>query len=129
MNTVMIVDDHKIIRLVLKKSLAMNNYKVVDDLDDGTMVLLKYKILKPDIVIMDLNMPRQDGLTTIKQIMDFDPEAKIIVCSAVDIKDKVIQAIKLGARGYVLKPINTKELIATIQKVLSPADKADNPEK
>jgi len=124
MNTVMIVDDHKITRILLKKILTMNNYNVIDDLDNGADVLFKYKQLKPDIIIMDLTMPEQDGLTTTKEVIDFDPDAKIIVCSAVNIKEKVVQALKLGAKDYILKPINTKDFIDKIKKILTPQEES-----
>jgi two-component system chemotaxis response regulator CheY len=115
-NTVIIVDDCPITRLMLQKILTMNNCNVIDTLDDGTNVLFKYKLLKPDIIIMDLNMPEQDGLTTIKEVMNFDPHAKIIVCSVDNMKEKIIKAVKLGAKDYILKPINTKDLIASVKK-------------
>jgi two-component system chemotaxis response regulator CheY len=124
MNTVMIVDDHKITRILLKKILTMNNYNVIDDLDNGADVLFKYKQLKPDIIIMDLTMPEQDGLTTTKEVIDFDPDAKIIVCSAVNIKEKVIQALKFGAKDFILKPINTKDFIDKIKKILTPQEES-----
>jgi two-component system chemotaxis response regulator CheY len=81
-------------------------------------VIEKYKKLKPDVVIMDITMPRMDGLNALKAIKQVDPEARVIVCSALGQQRLIIDAIKMGAKDFIVKPFEPDRLTAAIQKAL-----------
>ncbi|WP_432403404.1 response regulator [Wukongibacter sp. M2B1] len=113
---VLIVDDAAFMRMTIKNILEKNNIEVLGEAVSGKDALVKYRLLKPDIVTMDLTMPELDGIRAIKEITKMDSEAKIIVCSAMGQEPKVIEAITAGAKSFVVKPINEKRLIDEIKR-------------
>lgn len=121
MATVLVVDDSKFMRLTLANLLERKSdgkYKVVGEASDDVTALEQYKKLKPDLVTMDIIMPVESGLKAVKEIMAIDPNAKIIMVSAMG-QDKIVEeAMQLGAKGFVTKPVKPEELMATIEKVL-----------
>ncbi len=111
---VMIVDDSLAFRRLLKRVFDLTGYEVLAEISDGNDAILKYSTLKPDIVTMDVTMPEMEGTVAVDAIRRNHPDAKIIMVSSLGHKDLVEEAIKKGAKGYVLKPITD----ATIPKVL-----------
>ena len=89
--TVLITDDTAFMRMTLKNVIEKNGYTVVGEAGDGEQAVAMYKELQPDLVTMDITMPKMDGITAIKEIMKVDPKAKIIVCSAMRQKPMVIE--------------------------------------
>lgn len=119
---VLIVDDVAFMRIMLKKLLLKNGFNVIGEADNGVVAIMCYKIYKPDIVIMDISMPgtkkyHYGGLDAIKDIITFDPSAKIMVCSALSDKSTVMEAIERGAKAYLIKPFDTKNLVNTINRL------------
>ncbi|MCX8129335.1 MAG: response regulator [Clostridia bacterium] len=117
MNRVMIVDDAAVARLTLKAILEKLECTVVGEADNGISAIKKYRELHPDIVTMDITMPELDGIGAVKEIMAFDPKAKIIMVSAMGQKLMVIDAIQAGAKGFIVKPFK-EEAIASALKTL-----------
>lgn len=115
---VLIVDDALFMRLNMTKILKENDIKVVGDAEDGFDAIKKYKKLQPALVTMDITMPHMDGIRAIEEIMKIDPQAKIIVCSAKGQQTSVMEAMKAGAKGFIVKPFTNERLIEEIQKVL-----------
>jgi two-component system chemotaxis response regulator CheY len=113
---VLIVDDTAFMRMMLKTIITGKGYEVVGEAQDGIEAVEKYKELKPDIVTMDITMPRMDGIEAIKEIMKMDPDAKIIVCSAMGQKTLVIDALKLGAKDFIVKPFDADRVIEAISR-------------
>lgn len=117
MSNIMLVDDSDAIRMVLKDILVIGKYDLVAELSSGIGVLEEYVKLKPDIVLLDMAMPKKDGLTVLKEIISYDPKAKIIMISASDNQETVKECIRAGARSYVLKPFNFHEVLDIINRV------------
>lgn len=118
MASVLLADDLAFIKLVQKEVLEGNGYQVVGDAKDGVEVIEKYKQLKPDVVVMDITMPKMDGLNALMAIRKIDPAARVIICSALGQQQLIIEAIKNGAKDFVVKPFKPPRLAAAIQKAL-----------
>lgn len=120
MAKILVVDDSKFMRLTLKNMLEkMGGHEVVGEAEDDVSAIEKYKQLKPDLVTMDIIIPVESGLRAVKEIMSLDPKAKIIMVSAMGQEKVVEEAISLGAKGFITKPVVPDKLISEINKVLS----------
>lgn len=115
---IMIVEDSITVRRALRLILEKNGYTIVAEASNGLDAIEKYKKARPDIVTMDIAMPEMNGVDAMKEIRKEFPNAKIIMVSAYKDKELVINSLKFGAKGYILKPIDQKKLIATIESVL-----------
>lgn len=121
MPTILVVDDSKFMRLTLSSLIEKKSegkYKVVGEAGDDVEAVAKYKELKPDVVTMDIIMPVESGLRAVKEIKSIDPAAKIIMVSAMGQEKIVEEAMQLGARGFVTKPVKPEELMSAIDKIL-----------
>ncbi|BAA29570.1 response regulator [Pyrococcus horikoshii] len=119
MARVLVVDDAAFMRMLLKKILTQAGHEVVGEASNGKEAVEKYKQLKPDLVTMDIVMPEMDGITAVKEIMKIDPNAKIIMITAVGQEAKVMEALKSGAKGYIVKPFQAQKVIEEVNRVLS----------
>lgn len=115
--TVLVTDDTAFMRMSLRNVLEKNGYVVVGEAADGEEAVAKYKELRPDIVTMDITMPKKDGITAIREILEFDPNAKVIVCSAMGQKPMVIEALTAGAKDFLVKPFQPERVIEALRKV------------
>ena len=118
MATILLADDLAFIKMVQKEILTKRGYQVIGEAVDGIEVIEKYKKLKPDVVIMDITMPKMDGLNALKAIKQMDPLARVIVCSALGQQKLIIDAIRMGAKDFIVKPFEPDRLAAAIQKAL-----------
>ncbi|BAC13525.1 response regulator [Oceanobacillus iheyensis] len=116
---ILIVDDAAFMRMMIKDILTKNDFEVVDEAQDGNEAIEKFKEHKPDLVTMDITMPEKDGISALKEIKQFDSEAKIIMCSAMGQQAMVIDAIQAGAKDFIVKPFQADRVIEAIQKALS----------
>jgi len=115
---VLIADDHHVVRGGIRALLeAEANIDVIDEAADGVETVLKTRSLNPDVILMDLMMPRKSGIEAIEEIKQEDPDARILVLTSYSDDEKVFAAIKAGALGYLLKGTSTKELLQAIQDV------------
>jgi two-component system, NarL family, response regulator LiaR len=114
---VVIADDHAIVREGMRRLLDREGYSIVGEASDGEEALEQIRRARPDIVVLDLKMPRKDGLTVIRELKDEQPDAKILVLTSFDDDDKVFAAIKLGAQGYLLKDSPPELLLQAIQDI------------
>lgn len=121
-SSVMIVDDADVIRLVLRDLLTENGFQVVGECSNGLEAVAKYKELRPDVVTLDITMPEQDGLWALEHILAEDPSAKVVMVTAVDERNALIKAIRLGARDYIVKPFEEERVLSAIKKVTSPEE-------
>ena len=117
--TILIVDDAAFMRMMIKDIVTKNDLEVVGEAQNGIEALEMYEQFKPDIVTMDITMPEKDGISAVKDIMAKDPKAKIIMCSAMGQQSLVMEAIKAGARDFLVKPFKPDRVIEAINKVLS----------
>ena len=118
MAKIMIVDDAAFMRTLLKNILFPKGYEIAGEADNGAVAVDKYKELKPDLVTMDIVMPNVNGIDALKQIKEFDPNAKVIMCTAVGQENMVRAAIMSGAKGYIVKPFQAPKVLEEVQKVL-----------
>ncbi|MGB2728762.1 MAG: response regulator [Halobacteriota archaeon] len=118
MAKVLIVDDAAFMRMMLKNILGANGHEIVGEAADGVQSLEKYAQLKPDLVTMDIVMPQLDGIEATREIMTSHPEARIVMCTAVGQQAKVLEAMKAGAKGYIVKPFQAPKVVEEINKVL-----------
>ncbi|HEY8421523.1 MAG TPA: response regulator transcription factor [Thermoclostridium sp.] len=115
---VMLVEDHSMVRQGLKQLIELeNDIKVVAEAADGTQAADYYQAEKPDIVLMDINMPKKNGLQALELIRQKDANAKIIMLTIHQDKEYLFQSLQLGASGYVLKDADGYVLIEAIRKV------------
>lgn len=118
MATVLLVDDLKFIKLIERKVLEEAGHQVVGDASNGLEAIRLFQEKKPDIVMMDITMPELNGIEALKKILEIDPHAKIIICSALSHEKFLYQAVKYGAKEYIIKPFSTERLVSAINKVL-----------
>jgi len=118
MARVLIVDDAAFMRMMIKDILEKNGYEVVGEANNGLKGVELYKVEKPDIVTMDITMPEMDGIEAVKAIRAVDPAAKIIMCSAMGQQTMVMDAIRAGARDFIVKPFQADRVLEAIKKVL-----------
>jgi two-component system chemotaxis response regulator CheY len=117
MSKVMIADDSLFVRRRIAKLLANFGYEPVMA-GDGEEAVHNYRQANPDAVLMDITMPRKDGLEALTEIRQFDPQAKVIMLTALDQQSVVTQAIQFGAKDFLVKPVPPHQLIMAVQKVL-----------
>ena len=115
---VLLVDDHALVRNGIASLLMAHNIKVVGEASDGLEALEKARQLKPDIILMDIKMPRCDGLEATRLIKTEMPEIKIIILTISDDDEDLFKAIKNGAEGYLLKNIRAEEFFTLLSGVV-----------
>ncbi len=116
---VLIVDDLAFIKLIIRDTLEKTGFEVVGEASNGLEAVEMYKRLKPDIVLMDITMPRMDGIQALQEIMKFDSNAKVIMCSALGQQKLIIQSIQLGAKDFIVKPFKPERIVGAIKKALN----------
>ncbi len=118
---ILIVDDSRIIRNGLKNIFLFLGHNVVGEAVTGYEAINMYKTLLPDLVTMDISMPMRqgikDGVVALKEILNVDIDAKVIMVTSHGEEDLVVDSIKLGAKGYILKPITEEKVINSIEKI------------
>ena len=117
MAKVLIVDDAAFMRISIKNMLTKNGYEVVGEAENGAAGVELYKELHPDVVTMDITMPEMSGLDALKEITKIDPQAKIVMVSAMGQEAMVREAIVSGAKGFIVKPFKEDGIIAAIKKL------------
>ena len=118
MANILIADDSDAIRLVLQDILSIGNHDVIGEATNGVESVDFYKKLHPDLILLDLAMPQKDGFTVTKEIISYDPKAKIILITASD-DEKIIQkCLNQGATSYISKPFDFNSVLATIKEIL-----------
>ena len=96
-----------------------NGYEVVGEGNDGNEGVQKYKELKPDLVTMDITMPEKDGIQALEEILAIDENARVIVITAIDQRESLMEAIRSGATDYIIKPFETDRVLSAVRKALS----------
>lgn len=117
-NRILIVDDAAFMRMMIRDILTKNGFEVVGEAQDGAQAVEKFKELHPDLITMDITMPEMDGIAALKEIKKVDPNAKVIMCSAMGQQAMVIDAIQAGAKDFIVKPFQSDRVIEAINKTL-----------
>jgi len=116
---ILVVDDASFMRTVLKDIIKSNGLATdVVEAGDGVEGVKAYQTIKPDLVTMDVNMPRADGIQALRAIMKIDPAAKVVMVTSVEQKQIVQDAMKLGARDYIVKPFDRNNVGLVLNKVM-----------
>lgn len=118
MAKIMLVDDAAFMRMMIKKALTASGYTDFVEAQDGAEAVQKYGEEKPDMVIMDITMPNMDGLQALKAIRGNHPDAKIVMCTAMGQESMVVDAIKSGAKDFIVKPFNQERIVETVKTIL-----------
>ena len=116
---VLVVDDAAFMRMMIKNILLDGGFEIAGEAENGREAIDIYKKIKPDLVTMDITMPELDGIDAVKEIIEIDQEAKIIICSAMGQEAMVIDAIQAGAKDFVVKPFKPDRVLAAINKLFS----------
>lgn len=114
--SVVIADDSMFMRKYLKNMLVNSKFDVVAEASNGCEALAIYKMVKPDILLLDLTMDCMDGMTVLKRIMAIDPKANIVICSAMGQSKIVTAALCYGAKDFIVKP-NFHKLLPTLERI------------
>lgn len=117
-STVLIVDDAIFMRTMIGDILKQVDFEVVGEAANGVEAVEKYKELRPDLVTMDIVMPDMGGIDAVREIMKQDPNARILMCSAMGQQGLVVEAIQAGARDFVVKPFQPSRVLEAVQRLL-----------
>ena len=115
---ILVVDDAAFMRMMIKDILTKNGFNVVGEAENGQIAVQKYKELNPDLVTMDITMPEMDGIQALKSIRETNPNAKVVMCSAMGQQAMVIEAIQAGAKDFIVKPFQTNRVLEAVSKAL-----------
>jgi two-component system, chemotaxis family, chemotaxis protein CheY len=118
MARVLVVDDAAFMRKMVSDALAGGGHEVVGEAANGVEAYDRFQELRPDVTTLDITMPEKDGLSALKDILAFDPTAKIVMCSALGQEGKVLEAIKGGAKDFVVKPFQAARVLDAVSKAL-----------
>ncbi|MCS7220757.1 MAG: response regulator [Anaerolineae bacterium] len=118
MPKVLVVDDAQFMRMRCARLLSENGFEVLEA-QNGAEAVRVYQAHRPDVVLMDITMPEMDGLTALRQIRCHDPEARVVMLTALGQQGIVIEAIKSGARDFIVKPFDTERVLSAVRKMLT----------
>jgi two-component system, chemotaxis family, chemotaxis protein CheY len=118
MARVLVVDDAVFMRKMVSDALAGGGHEVVGEAADGQEAVERYQELKPEVTTLDITMPEMDGISALKAILDLDPGARVVMCSALGQESKVLEAVKAGARDFVVKPFQPERVLEAVGKAL-----------
>jgi two-component system chemotaxis response regulator CheY len=114
---ILLVDDAPMMRVLLRGILEAGGYDVIAEAADGEEAVALYRTHLPDVVTMDIVMPVQDGIETVRVLRKLDPEARVIMVSAMGQERLIAEAMEAGALAYVLKPFNPEQVLSVMQMV------------
>ena len=118
MARILVVDDAAFMRKMVADALTRGGHEVVGEAGNGLEAVARYQELKPEVTTLDITMPEKDGISALREIIELDPSAKIIMCSALGQESKVLESIKLGAKDFVVKPFQADRVLEAIGKAL-----------
>ena len=119
MARVLVVDDAAFMRKMVTDALTKGGHEVVGEGANGAEAVERYQELKPELTTLDITMPEKDGLEALKEIVALDPSAKVIMCSALGQESKVLEAVKSGAKDFVVKPFQADRILDAAAKALA----------
>jgi two-component system chemotaxis response regulator CheY len=119
MARVLVVDDAAFMRKMVTDALTNGGHEVVGEASNGLEACDRFQELRPDVTTLDITMPEKDGLSALKEILAFDPTAKVVMCSALGQEAKVLEAIKAGAKDFVVKPFQADRVLDAVSKALA----------
>ncbi|MDH3687258.1 MAG: response regulator [Myxococcales bacterium] len=118
MTRVLVADDASFMRQMIRDIIDQEGFEVVGEAADGVEVVEKFTELSPDLVMMDIVMPKRSGIDAVKAIMEIAPQAMVVMCSALGQETLVMEAIQAGAKDFIVKPFKPESVLTTLRKVL-----------
>jgi two-component system chemotaxis response regulator CheY len=118
MARILVADDASFMRQMIREIVESEGHEVVAEASDGIEAIDQFKNHHPDIVTMDIVMPRRSGIDAVKAILEFDPTARVVMCSALGQETLVTEALQAGAHDFIVKPFKPDSVINTLKKVL-----------
>jgi two-component system, chemotaxis family, chemotaxis protein CheY len=119
MARVLVVDDAAFMRKMVTDALSGGGHEIVGEAANGDEAVQRFQELRPDVMTLDITMPEKDGLSALKEIIAVDPGAKVVMCSALGQESKVLEAIRSGAKDFVVKPFQPDRIQQAIEKALA----------
>lgn len=119
MARILVVDDAAFMRRMVSDVLTSGGHEVVGEAADGNEAVARYQELRPDVMTLDITMPEKDGIATLRELVDIDPAARVVICSALGQETKVLDAIKAGAKDFVVKPFERERLLGAVEKAVA----------
>ena len=119
MARVLVVDDAAFMRKMVSDALTKGGHEVVGEAGNGVEAIARFQELKPEVMTLDITMPEMDGLSALRDIMQLEPSARVVMCSALGQESKVLESIKLGAKDFVVKPFQPARVIEAVGKALA----------
>ncbi|KPV44346.1 response regulator [Alicyclobacillus ferrooxydans] len=119
MARILVTDDAAFMRMMLKNILTSGGHEIVAEAENGEQAVEQYGTHAPDIVTMDITMPVMDGIQAVRAIRAKDPNAKILMCSAMGQQNMVMDAVKAGAKGFIVKPFDSTKILNEITRLLN----------
>ena len=117
-HTVLVCDDAIFMRTMISDILTQAGYEVVGEAETGSQAVEKYNQLKPDLVTMDIVMPDMGGIDAVRTIVESNPDARVLMCSAMGQQALVVEAIQAGAKDFIVKPFQPSRVLEAVQRVL-----------
>jgi two-component system, chemotaxis family, chemotaxis protein CheY len=118
MKRILVADDASFMRQMIRDIIEPEGYEVVGEASDGVEVVEKFRQLQPDLVMMDIVMPKRSGIDAVKAIMELDAGARVVMCSALGQEALVMEAIQAGAKDFIVKPFKPDAVVTTLSKVI-----------
>jgi two-component system chemotaxis response regulator CheY len=118
MARVLVVDDAAFMRKMVSDALTQGGHEVVGEAGNGVEAIARFQELKPEVTTLDITMPEKDGISALREIIELDPAARVVMCSALGQESKVLESIKLGAKDFVVKPFQADRVLEAIGKAL-----------
>ena len=115
---IMLVDDAAFMRMMIKDTFQKNGYTEIVEAGNGEQALATYAAEKPDLVLMDITMPVMDGLEALRRLREMDSSARVVMCSAMGQETMVVDALKLGAKDFIVKPFKPDRIMKTVNSIL-----------
>jgi two-component system, chemotaxis family, chemotaxis protein CheY len=113
---ILITDDALFMRVTLRNILTKSGYEIAGEASNGRESVELYERVRPDLVTMDITMPEMDGISALREIRQLDPNAKIIMCTAMGQKNMVMEAVAAGAKDFIVKPFQPEKVLESVQK-------------
>ena len=118
MTRILVADDASFMRQMIREIVELEGFEIVGEASDGIEAIEQYRALHPDIVTMDIVMPRKSGIDAVRGIMEVDSTACVVMCSALGQETLVNEALRAGARAFIVKPFKPESVISTLRGVM-----------
>lgn len=116
---VLIADDTALMREMIRGALPGDEYQIVGEAVSGDQAIEMYKDTQPDVMLLDINMPKMNGIDALTEIMKIDPNARVIMCSDQKYESMIMMALKKGAKDFVIKPFTSYDIVLAVKKLFN----------